>query len=66
MSDESPSSVAEAPHATDAAPLGERPLSLREERRFELIATIILAVATLTTAWSGYQSVRWNGVQAQD
>jgi hypothetical protein len=66
MSDESPSPTAEAPHAAGAEPMGERPLSLREERRFELVATIILAVATLTTAWSGYQSVRWNGVQAQD
>ena len=50
----------------DAEPRGERPLSRLEERRFELVATIILAIATLTTAWSGYQSVRWNGVQAQD
>jgi len=49
-----------------AEPREERPLSRREERRFELVATIILAVATLTTAWSGYQSVRWNGVQAQN
>jgi len=66
MSNEATSSAAEASPATDAEPLAERPLSLREERRFELIATIILAVATLATAWSGYQSVRWNGVQAQD
>jgi hypothetical protein len=66
MSDEAPSSAVEAPHAAGAELLAERPLSVREERRSELIATIILAVATLATAWSGYQSVRWNGVQAQD
>jgi len=66
MSDEAPPPAADVPQATGAEPLMERPLSLREERRFELVATIILAIATLTTAWSGYQSVRWNGVQAQD
>jgi hypothetical protein len=33
-----------------------RPLTRREERRFELVAAIILAIATLTTAWSGCQS----------
>jgi hypothetical protein len=66
MSDDSPAPDPVAPDAAGAQPLEERPLSLREERRFELVATIILAVATLTTAWSGYQSVRWNGVQAQD
>jgi len=30
----------------------------------EVIATIILAFTTLATAWSGYQSARWGGVQA--
>lgn len=55
------------PAAEDAAvPASERPLSLREERVFELIATVILAAATLASAWSGYQATRWNGVQAQD
>ncbi len=24
-------------------------------------ATVLLAVATIATAWSGYQSTRWNG-----
>jgi hypothetical protein len=36
----------------------------RFEPLAEIIATIILAVATLATAWSGYQSARWSGVQA--
>jgi hypothetical protein len=31
----------------------------------ELAATILLAVATVATAWSGYQSTRWNGEQAK-
>jgi hypothetical protein len=32
--------------------------------RIELMATILLAIATVATAWSGYQSSRWSGVQA--
>jgi hypothetical protein len=33
--------------------------------RIELVATALLAVATVATAWSGYQSTRWNGEQAK-
>ncbi len=29
--------------------------------RWELIATVILSLATLASAWSGYQSARWSG-----
>mgnify|MGYP001826022560 CR=1 FL=1 len=36
----------------------------RYEALVEIIATIILGLATLATAWSGYQSARWGGVQA--
>ena len=32
--------------------------------RIELIATIVLAVATILTAWSGFQSGKWGGEQA--
>jgi hypothetical protein len=32
--------------------------------RAELLATILLAVAAVATAWSSYQSARWSGVQA--
>jgi hypothetical protein len=31
----------------------------------EVVATVLLAVATVATAWSGYQSTRWNGEQAK-
>jgi len=31
----------------------------------ELVATLLLAVATVATAWSGYQSTRWNGEQSK-
>lgn len=37
----------------------------RRERVLELIAVVILAVATLATAWSGYQATRWSGVTAE-
>ena len=33
--------------------------------RIELLATVLLAIATVATAWSGYQSTRWNGEQAK-
>jgi len=36
----------------------------RWEPLAEMIATIILAFATLATAWSGYQSARWGGEQS--
>jgi hypothetical protein len=31
----------------------------------ELVATVLLALATVATAWSGYQATRWNGEQAK-
>jgi hypothetical protein len=36
----------------------------RFEPLAEILAILILATATLATAWSGYQSARWGGVQA--
>ena len=33
--------------------------------RLELMATLLLAIATVATAWSGYQSTRWNGEQSK-
>ncbi|HSE08618.1 MAG TPA: hypothetical protein VLB29_08120 [Nocardioidaceae bacterium] len=32
--------------------------------RLELVATIILACATVLTAWSAFESAKWSGVQA--
>ena len=34
-------------------------------QRLELVATVVLALATVATAWSGYQASRWNGEQAK-
>jgi hypothetical protein len=38
-----------------------------EERteRLEIAAAVLLALATVATAWSGYQASRWNGEQAK-
>jgi hypothetical protein len=33
--------------------------------RVEVLATVLLALATVATAWSGYQASRWNGEQAK-
>ena len=37
----------------------------RFDHRLELIATVLLAFAAVATAWSSYQSTRWNGEQAK-
>jgi hypothetical protein len=34
------------------------------ERRVEMIAAVLLAIATIVTAWSAYQATRWSGEQA--
>ncbi len=36
----------------------------RTLRHTEIIAAILLSIATVATAWSAYQSSRWSGVQA--
>jgi hypothetical protein len=42
------------------------PVTAGESRdKIELVATMLLAIATVATAWSGYQSTRWNGEQAK-
>ena len=37
----------------------------RFNRRVELAATVLLAVAAVATAWASYQSARWRGEQAK-
>jgi hypothetical protein len=38
----------------------------RAEKRMELLAVLLLSLATVATAWSGYQAARWSGEQSQD
>jgi ferric-dicitrate binding protein FerR (iron transport regulator) len=51
-----------APHELTEA---EARASSRREKRLELMATLLLAAATLGIAWSGYQAARWSGLQAE-
>jgi hypothetical protein len=37
----------------------------RFDRRLELAATVLLAMAAVATAWAAYQSARWHGEQAR-
>ena len=37
---------------------------IHRDHVIEIIATAILALATIATAWSGYQAARWSGLQA--
>jgi hypothetical protein len=37
----------------------------RHERRLELVTTILLALATVATAWAAYQSRQWTGQQSE-
>src|SRR5213080_3323625 len=50
------------PDAQKPAPDGEP----ARQRRVELLATILLAVAAVATAWSTYESTRWRGEQTAD
>ena len=37
----------------------------RGDERLDIVAAVLLALATVATAWSGYQASRWNGEQAK-
>jgi hypothetical protein len=37
----------------------------RRERRFELLAVLLMSIATVGIAWSGYQAASWSGEQEQ-
>jgi hypothetical protein len=37
----------------------------RADRRLELVSAVLLALATVATAWAAYQSRQWTGVQSQ-
>jgi hypothetical protein len=40
-------------------------VKLGVDERIEIVATVLLSLATVATAWSGYQASRWNGEQAK-
>jgi hypothetical protein len=37
----------------------------RVERRIDIVSVVLLSLATLATAWAGYQSSRWHSEQAK-
>lgn len=37
----------------------------RHHSYVEIVATVLLSLAAVATAWSGYQATRWNGEQAK-
>jgi hypothetical protein len=37
----------------------------RRERILEILAALLLSMATLGIAWSGYQAAKWSGIQAR-
>jgi type VI protein secretion system component VasF len=58
------------PDTSDAAdgpgqPEPGAPAVSHTEKRFEIFATVLLAVAALATAWSGYQASLWDGIQSR-
>jgi hypothetical protein len=48
----------------EAAWAAAHPEPGRQERRFELVATILLSFTALVTAWGGYQASLWDGIQS--
>ena len=55
-------------HSGDVAPdtvPGTPEVSTRE-KRFEVVATLLLSFAVLATAWTGYQASLWDGTQSSD
>jgi hypothetical protein len=36
----------------------------RRDQALEIIATAVLALATIATAWSGYKAARWSGLHS--
>jgi hypothetical protein len=50
-----------APHDLSEAGDGRT----RRERVLEIVAALMLSLATLGIAWSGYQAAKWSGIQAR-
>lgn len=54
----------DAPAPAVSSSSGRLPEWITSERALELAATLLLACASLGTAWSAYQSRQWSGEQA--
>ncbi len=60
------SPVSDAPDGETAPGDSETDEVSGRERRFEIIATVLLALTALATAWSGYQASLWDGIQSSN
>lgn len=50
----------------EGEPAPAPPAVSRTETRFEILATVLLALTALATAWSGYQASLWDGIQSSN
>jgi hypothetical protein len=50
----------------EGAPDQAEPAVSHAEKRFEIFATVLLGLAALATAWSGYQASLWDGIQSSN
>ena len=65
--EEQPNVPADAdPAAEQPAPRAEGTRRISRDHLFEIVAAIMLGVATVAAAWSGYQAALWGGVQSAD
>jgi hypothetical protein len=60
------SPVSDAPDGGTAPGDSETHEVSGHERRFEIVATVLLALTALATAWSGYQASLWDGIQSSN
>lgn len=64
-----PTDMQPATPTVESVSVADRALSAhaqvsRFDRRVEFISAVVLALATVLTAWCGYQAARWSGEQA--
>ncbi len=54
----------DSPVKTETGPPAPAPKRRHVARAVDILAVIILSVATVSSAWSAYEATRWSGVQA--
>jgi hypothetical protein len=54
------------PQAGSAPDSPGEPDVSRREKRTEILATLLIGLTALATAWSGYQASLWDGIQSSD
>lgn len=59
------STVSNIDEGTPTAGPPNPPAARKDHNVLEVVATVLLAVAAVATAWSSYQAMRWNGEQAR-